>query len=94
MYRQELYRTRRADYRSEGGGWRGRTSGSSAFVPLVSCSSVLASAVFCSLGSFCGHRAYTHRRRSSLACVASTSAMHAQRPRLHTVFSLCADMLR
>ena len=48
----------------EGAG-RTRRCFSSAFVPLVSWSSVFASAVFCSLGSFCGHGAYTHQRRSN-----------------------------
>ena len=69
----------RADVRGgEGEEGVGRTCGVcfSAFVPLVSCSSVVASAVFCSsvsasavcsLGSFCGQGAYTHRRTSSLA---------------------------
>ena len=48
-----------------GKGGAGRTSGfcSLDFVPLVSCSSVFASAVFCSLVSICGHGAYTQVRR-------------------------------
>ena len=77
----------RADYRSAGGS-TGRTSGSffsSAFVPLVSCSSVFASAVFafavfCSLGSVCGHGAHRSRRRSSFACGQYFSALHAHEP--------------
>ena len=67
----------RADFRrGDGGEGVGRTCSVcfSAFVPLVSCSLVFASAVFCSLISFCDHGAYTHRSR-----VGSTSALHASR---------------
>ena len=64
----------------------GRTCGVcfSAFVPLVSCSSVFASAVFCcSLISFCDHGAYTHRSR-----VGSTSALHAYEPSISAAVAL------
>ena len=51
----------RAAYRRGEGGTCGVCS--SAFVPLVPCSSVFASAVFCFLISFCGHGAYTQVKR-------------------------------
>ena len=93
-----------------GEGGAGRTSGfcSLDFVPLVSCSSVFASAVFCSLVSICGHGAYTQVRRRVWAVVVSLHCMrispaHAQRSQwvctartvhcVRTVSQLCADML-
>eukprot|EP00964_Phaeocystis_antarctica_P083644 scaffold52630_cov55-Phaeocystis_antarctica.AAC.2 len=82
-------------------GVRGKGAGqtspcfSSAFVPLVSCSSDSASAVFCSLVFSCDHGAYTRRRRSSLACVCGQYVCTAYMcsSRVCTVFSLCADVL-
>ena len=75
----------------------GRTSlcFSSAFVPLVSCSSDSASAVFCSLVFSCDHGAYTRRRRSSLACVCGqyVCTAYMRSGRVCPVFSLCADVL-
>ena len=80
----------------EGAG-RTRRCFSSAFVPLVSWSSVFASAVFCSLGSFCGHGAYAHQRRSNgqyilLHCMRTCTA-YMRSGCVCPVFSLCADML-
>ena len=85
----------RADFRGgEGEEGVGRTCGVcfSAFVPLVSCSSVFASAVFCSLVSFCDHGAYTHR--SSVACgqyfcTACLRAQHMRSGRTGCTRALC-----
>ena len=87
----------RADYIGEvRGAGVGRTCGVcfSAFVPLVSCSSVFASAVFCSLISVCGHGAYTQVKRRVWAvllhCMLTSPAYAQQSHWVCTVISLCA----
>ena len=86
----------RADFRrGDGGEGVGRTCGVcfSAFVPLVSCSSVFASAVFCSLVSFCGHTVHTRIGAQTKPHMWSVLlCMHAHEPIMCAAAARCVHV--